>query len=189
MAQLERISSPERQIRRENHSKGPESFRTTVWQECMPNTTNQQERWKWHTFAHTNHSLGLEECKYLPLPQSIRKEIQEKFAQGVTLERIMNGINMIWMYVSIECWYHYQGFFGGAFSNVLHATLCPNCKSLPPPGKSYWFFLLSGNGFAFLKLCKLWLPPTPLRKSWNKALKLHNITYLIETHLNLHHRY
>ena len=44
--------------------------------------------------AHTNHSLELEECKYLPLPQSVRKEIQEKFAQGVTLERIMNGINI-----------------------------------------------------------------------------------------------
>jgi len=42
--------------------------------------------------THTNHSLGLEECKYLPLPLSVRKEIQEKFAQGVTLERIMDGI-------------------------------------------------------------------------------------------------
>ena len=41
--------------------------------------------------THTNHSLGLEEGKYLPLPQSVRKEIQEKFAQGVTLERIMDG--------------------------------------------------------------------------------------------------
>ena len=42
--------------------------------------------------THTNHSLGLKEFKYLPLPHSVRKEIQEKFAQGVTLERIMDGI-------------------------------------------------------------------------------------------------
>ena len=41
--------------------------------------------------THTNHSLGLEECKYIPLSLSVRKEIQEKFAQGVTLERIMDG--------------------------------------------------------------------------------------------------
>ena len=41
--------------------------------------------------THTNHSLGLEECKYIPLPQSVRKEIQQKFAQGITLERIMDG--------------------------------------------------------------------------------------------------
>ena len=40
-----------------------------------------------YTFSHTNHSLGLEECKYIPLPFSIQKEIQEKFMQGVTLER------------------------------------------------------------------------------------------------------
>ena len=42
--------------------------------------------------THTNHLPGLEECKYLPLPQFVRKEIQEKFAQGVTLERIMDGV-------------------------------------------------------------------------------------------------
>ena len=43
--------------------------------------------------THTNHSLGVKECKYLPLPLTVRKEIQEKFAQGVTLERIMDGKN------------------------------------------------------------------------------------------------
>ena len=44
--------------------------------------------------THTNHSLGVKECKYLPLPLTVRKEIQEKFAQGVTLERIMDGKNV-----------------------------------------------------------------------------------------------
>ena len=41
--------------------------------------------------THTNHSLGLHECKHLPLPVSIRRKIQEKFACGVSLERIMDG--------------------------------------------------------------------------------------------------
>lgn len=41
--------------------------------------------------THTNHAVGIQECKYLPLPLSLRKEIQEKFSQGVTLERIMSG--------------------------------------------------------------------------------------------------
>ena len=41
--------------------------------------------------THTNHSLGLEECKYIPLSQSVKTEVQEKFSQGITLERIMNG--------------------------------------------------------------------------------------------------
>ena len=43
MAQLETTSSPERQNRRENQSKGPENWRVTVGQECMSNTTNEQE--------------------------------------------------------------------------------------------------------------------------------------------------
>ena len=41
--------------------------------------------------THTNHSLGLAECKYIPLPKSIRWEIEEKFASGMRLERIMDG--------------------------------------------------------------------------------------------------
>ena len=41
--------------------------------------------------THTNHPLGLAECKYIPLSLSVKKEIQEKFSQGITLERIMNG--------------------------------------------------------------------------------------------------
>ena len=41
--------------------------------------------------THTNHLLGLEECKYIPLSLSVKKRIQEKFSQGITLERIMNG--------------------------------------------------------------------------------------------------
>ena len=90
MAQFETICYPERRNRRGNPIKGPENWRITVWQECTSNIINRKSGIDIH--LHTHKSLGLEECKYLPLPLSVRKEIQEKFAQGVTLERIMDGI-------------------------------------------------------------------------------------------------
>ena len=42
--------------------------------------------------THTNHELGIHECKHLPMPQSVMKDIQEKFSQGLTLEHIMDGM-------------------------------------------------------------------------------------------------
>ena len=53
-------------------------------------------------YTHTNHLLGLEECKFLPLPLSVRKDIQEKFAQEVTLERIMDGSYVIMYMVDVD---------------------------------------------------------------------------------------
>ena len=41
--------------------------------------------------THTNHELGLGECRNLPLPQSVRQEIQQQFAAGITLERIVDS--------------------------------------------------------------------------------------------------
>ena len=41
--------------------------------------------------THTNHTVGIQECKHLPLPLSVRRDIQERFSGGVTLERIMSG--------------------------------------------------------------------------------------------------
>ena len=41
--------------------------------------------------THTNHELSLAETKHLPLPQSLKKEVQDKFAKGISLERIMDG--------------------------------------------------------------------------------------------------
>jgi len=40
---------------------------------------------------HTNYSLGLEECKHTPVSQSVKTEIEEKFSQGITVDRIMDG--------------------------------------------------------------------------------------------------
>jgi hypothetical protein len=42
--------------------------------------------------THTNHTLGPQEYKHIPLPFSVRKTIERKFSQGITLERIINGI-------------------------------------------------------------------------------------------------
>ena len=41
--------------------------------------------------THTNRDLGLEECKYLPLPQSVRKQIQQQFATGISMEQIIDS--------------------------------------------------------------------------------------------------
>lgn len=42
--------------------------------------------------SHTNHILGIKECKHLPLPQSVKGYIQQRFAAGVSLERILDGM-------------------------------------------------------------------------------------------------
>lgn len=42
---------------------------------------------------HTNHSLDIQECKFLPLPLSVKRDIQEQFALGKPLERIMDGMH------------------------------------------------------------------------------------------------
>ena len=41
--------------------------------------------------THTGHNPSVGECKHLPLPPSLRKEVQEKFSAGITIERIMDG--------------------------------------------------------------------------------------------------
>ena len=40
---------------------------------------------------HTSHDLSLQECKHLPLPPSIKADIQQQFAEGVFLERIIDS--------------------------------------------------------------------------------------------------
>ena len=41
-------------------------------------------------FQHTNHQLGIGECRNLPLPNSVKKDIQQ-FAAGITIEKIMDS--------------------------------------------------------------------------------------------------
>ena len=42
--------------------------------------------------THTNHELTLTECKHLPLPNSVREDIRQQFAAGISLERIMDSM-------------------------------------------------------------------------------------------------
>ena len=41
--------------------------------------------------THTNHELGIQECANLPLPKSLHKSVKEKYSQGISIERIMEG--------------------------------------------------------------------------------------------------
>ena len=41
--------------------------------------------------SHTNHELKLEECKNLPLPNSVKDEIRQQHAAGISIERIMDS--------------------------------------------------------------------------------------------------
>jgi len=41
--------------------------------------------------SHTNHELGLDECKHLPLSKSVKEEVQQQFAAGIAIERIMDS--------------------------------------------------------------------------------------------------
>ena len=41
--------------------------------------------------SHTNHELGIKECKHLPLPLSVKNYIQEQFSAGVSLEHVLDG--------------------------------------------------------------------------------------------------
>ena len=44
-----------------------------------------------YILTHTNHDLSLQECKHLSLPPSIKADIQQQFAEGVLLERIIDS--------------------------------------------------------------------------------------------------
>ena len=42
--------------------------------------------------THTNHELSVTECRNLPLPNSVREDICQQFAAGISLERIMDSM-------------------------------------------------------------------------------------------------
>lgn len=41
--------------------------------------------------THTNHRPGLEEVKYLPLPEGTRQEVRDKYSDGIELDKIIDG--------------------------------------------------------------------------------------------------
>ena len=41
--------------------------------------------------SHSCHKPSIEECRFLPLPPSLRQKVQEKCVAGITIEKIMDG--------------------------------------------------------------------------------------------------
>ncbi len=41
--------------------------------------------------THTNHQPGLKEVKYVPLPEATRQEVRNKYADGIKLDKIIDG--------------------------------------------------------------------------------------------------
>lgn len=42
--------------------------------------------------THTNHTPGIGESKHLRLPEAIKQEVKEKYAQGIQVEAILDGM-------------------------------------------------------------------------------------------------
>ena len=70
--------------------------------------------------AHTNHTLGQDELKHLPLPISTKEEVAMKLSLGVPPTRILNGkcINAIHTakYTLVYVHYIFGDFFFGYFN-------------------------------------------------------------------------
>lgn len=41
--------------------------------------------------THTSHELNLSECKYLPLPRSVRQDVQEMLSKNIRMEKVLDG--------------------------------------------------------------------------------------------------
>ena len=50
--------------------------------------------------THTNHELNLSECKHLPLPKSVRTEVQQMLAKHIEMDKVLDGKGMKWF----MCW-------------------------------------------------------------------------------------
>ena len=42
--------------------------------------------------THTNHAPGIAESKHIPLPQSVKEEVREKYGQNIKLDSILDGM-------------------------------------------------------------------------------------------------
>ena len=86
-----RITSQKRKFK-ETRKLGPELF-------CLANMTATQnlETGKVtvnYTATHTNHKLSLMECKHLPVPKSVKEKVKTMLANGVQMEKVMDGMYM-----------------------------------------------------------------------------------------------
>ena len=93
---------------------------------------------------HTNHQLGVGECRNLPLPNSVKEDIQQQFAAGITIEQIMDSkfiiVHLILVTrtrvvyrICIEVTYHYVSLQIPLLQAVLQSKNV--YYVLPPPPK------------------------------------------------------
>ena len=43
-------------------------------------------------WTHTNHTPGIGEAKHLPLAESVKQEVKEKYGQSIQVESILEGL-------------------------------------------------------------------------------------------------
>ena len=48
--------------------------------------------------THTNHTPGIAEARHIPLLNSVKEEVREKYGQHVKLDSILDGKNLIIIY-------------------------------------------------------------------------------------------
>ena len=58
--------------------------------------------------THTGHDLNVKECKYLPLPTSVRKQVMDMLASGVQLEKVLEGEFIIVANIINTCILYYH---------------------------------------------------------------------------------
>ena len=51
------------------------------------------------------HELGINECKHLPLPLSVKKYTQEQFSGGVSLEHVLDSTTVIWEIFAVKIFF------------------------------------------------------------------------------------
>ena len=42
--------------------------------------------------THTNHTPGIGESKHLPLPEAVKQDVKEKYAQNIQVDAILDGM-------------------------------------------------------------------------------------------------
>ena len=76
-----------------------------------------------YTRTHTNHTPGLGELKHVPLPQSVKKEVREKYGQNVKLDCILDGMKHIVLYKLKILHIHYQQVYEEAYQTVVREMI------------------------------------------------------------------
>ena len=57
--------------------------------------------------THTHHTPGIGEAKHLPLSQSVKQKVREKYGQNVKLDSILDGMILLkyFYYIMLASYY------------------------------------------------------------------------------------